>query len=259
MAKSQNEVGAIGIALSGGSVRGAAQIGALAVLEENAVPIDIVSGTSAGAAVGALYSAGVSPDEMMEFMGGLSWPKTMQFVGRKHLGMFSTNPFRERLRDVIEDATFADLDKPLIVVACDVLSGDRVLITEGDVVAAVAASTAIPGLLTPVEYGDRLLIDGGAVDNYPVTVPYGAGAGIVIGIDIGAHPREHAPSNAAEVLIASMEVRSRSTGVRVADVDIVPDVRGFSSFDFDSIPEMYEEGRRAAAAAMPAIELVLDR
>ena len=258
MSETQKKERTVGLALSGGAVRGAAQIGAIAVLEENAVPIHIVSGTSAGSAVGAAYAAGASPDEMLEFMNSLSWPKTTQFAGRKQLGLFTTNPFRDRLRTVIENARFADLDKQLIIVACDVLTGDRVLLKEGDVVTAVAASTAIPGLFTPVEYQDQLLIDGGAVDNYPVTVPYEAGADIVIGIDIGSHPHEHAPTNAIEMLIASMEVRSRSTGVRVADVDIVPDVREFSSFDFASIPEMHERGRKAAEDAMPAITRFLD-
>jgi NTE family protein len=71
----------IGLALSGGAVRGAAQIGAIAVLEENDIPIDVVAGTSAGSAVGALYAAGLAPDEMLAFMERLSWPKTTKLVG----------------------------------------------------------------------------------------------------------------------------------------------------------------------------------
>jgi NTE family protein len=248
----------IGLALSGGAVRGAAQIGAIAVLEENDVPIEIVSGTSAGSAVGALYAAGASPDEMLDFMAKLSWPRTTKFVGTKHLGFFSTNPFRDRLRDALGAETFDELDKKLIIVACDVLTGSRVLISEGDIVEAVGASTAIPGLFVPVEHEDALLIDGGAVDNYPVTVPIEFGADTVIGIDIGSRPGQHRPRNAADVLIAYMDVKTKSTGVRGADVDIIPDVREFSSFDFGSIPEMYERGRTAATQMLPQIFELLD-
>jgi len=248
----------VGLALSGGAVRGAAQIGAIAVLVEHGIPIEIVAGTSAGAAVGALYAAGLSTDEMLEFMSQLSWPKTTRFVGTKQLGFFSTNPFSDRLGDALGAGAFDELDKTLIVVACDVLTGSRVLLSEGDVVSAVAASTAIPGLFVPVESGDALLIDGGAIDNYPVTVPYEYGANTVIGIDIGSHPHDRKPRNAAEVLLAYMEVKSRSTGVRVASVDIVPDVRDFSSFDFDSIPEMYKRGRDAAQGKMPEILELLE-
>ena len=243
----------IGLALSGGAVRGAAQIGAIAVLEENGIPIDIVSGTSAGSAVGALYAAGSSSEEMLDFMTKLSWPRTTKFVGTKHLGFFTTNPFRDRLRDAIQVETFDQLDKPLIVVACDILTGSRVLLHEGDVVTAIGASTAIPGLFVPVEYGDTLLIDGGAIDNYPVTVPIQFGADAVIGIDIGSRPGEHKPRHAVDVLLAYMDVKTRATGVRVADVDIIPDVREFSSFDFGSIPEMYERGRIAAEEKLPEI------
>ena len=248
----------VGLALSGGAVRGAAQIGAIAVLEENDIPIEIVAGTSAGAAVGALYAAGLSSEQMLDFMQQLSWPRTTRFVGTKQLGFFATNPFQDRLRDAIEAVTFDELDRPLIVVACDVLTGARVLISEGEVTTAVAASTAIPGLFVPVEDGDTLLIDGGAIDNYPVTVPYEFGANTVIGIDIGARPHDRKPRNAAEVLLAYMEVKSRSTGVRVADVDIVPDVRDFSSFDFGSIPQMYERGRVAAQEKLPEILTLLE-
>jgi NTE family protein len=247
----------IGLALSGGAVRGAAQIGAIAVLEEHDIPIEIVAGTSAGSAVGALYAAGTSPDEMLAFMEQLTWPKTTKFVGTRHLGFFSTNPFRDRIREAIATERFEDLDRKLIVVACDVLTGNRVLLTEGDVVTAVGASTAIPGLFVPVEYGDALLIDGGAIDNYPVTVPYEFGADTVIGIDIGSRPHEHKPKTAVEVLLAYMDVKTKSTGVQVADVDIVPDVRDFSSFDFDSIPEMYERGRTAASEKLPEILALL--
>jgi len=243
----------VGLALSGGAVRGAAQIGAIAVLEDAGIPIEIVSGTSAGAAVGALYTAGSTSEEMLDFMKQLSWPKTTRFVGTKHLGFFSTNPFRDRMRDALAKETFEELDKTLIIVACDVLTGSRILLSEGDVVEAVAASTAIPGLFVPVEHGDQLLIDGGAVDNYPVTVPIEFGADAVIGIDIGSRPGEHRPRNAAEMLLAYMEVKTKSTGVRVADVDIIPDVRDFSSFDFSSIPEMFDRGRAAAEEKLPEI------
>jgi NTE family protein len=248
----------IGLALSGGAVRGAAQIGAIAVLEEHGIPIHIVSGTSAGAAVGALYAAGSSSAEMLDFMRELSWPRTTRFVGTRHLGFFSTNPFRDRLRDALGAVLFDELDKTLIIVACDVLTGSRVLLSQGDIVEAVGASTAIPGLFVPVEHGDALLIDGGAIDNYPVTVPMEFGADTVIGIDIGSRPGEHRPRNAAEVLLSYMDVKTKSSGVRVADVDIIPDVREFSSFDFGSIPEMYERGRTAATEKLPEIFELLD-
>jgi len=249
----------VGLALSGGAVRGAAQAGALSVLDEHDVPIHIIAGTSAGTTVGALYAAGVPSTEISDWIAGLSWPTATRLAVRERLGLFTMSPFADRLSERLENATFADLDKRLVAVACDILTGKRVLITEGDVATAVQASSAIPGLFTPVEYGDHLLIDGGTVDNYPVTVPREVGADLVIGIDIGSNPGPHAPRNVVEMLVAAGAVRGRSTGVRVLDVDIIPDVREFASFDFDAIPEMYKRGRVAAEAAMPEIEAVLGR
>jgi NTE family protein len=249
----------VGLALSGGAVRGAAQAGALSVLEEHEVPIHIVAGTSAGTTVGALYAAGVPPLEISNWIANFRWPTATKWAGRKRLGLFDMSPFAGHLSDMIGNATFEDLEKQLIVVTCDVVSGERVLITEGDVARAIQASSAIPGLFVPVRDGDRLLIDGGTVDNYPVTVPREFGADVVIGVDIGSRPGSHAPKNVVEMLVAAATVRQKSTGVRVVDVDIVPDVREFSSFEFEAVPEMYERGRRAAEEAMPDVEAMLGR
>jgi len=249
----------VGLALSGGAVRGAAQAGALSVLDECDIPIHIVAGTSAGATVGALYAAGISPIDISDWLGDLSWPVATKWAGRKHLGLFTMSPFAKNLAARLDNATFADLDKRLIVVACDILTGERVLITEGDVAQAIQASSAIPGLFVPVKDGDRLLIDGGTVDNYPVTVPREAGADVVIGVDIGSRPGSHAPRSVIEMMVAAAAVRRKSTGVRIVDVDIVPDVREFSSFDFADVPEMFERGRRAAEGALPEISRAMSR
>jgi NTE family protein len=249
----------VGLALSGGAVRGAAQAGALSVLDEHEVPIEIIAATSAGTTVGALYAAGIPPIEISDWIAGFSWPTATKWAGRKRLGLFDMSPFARNLSKMIGNASFSDLDKKLIAVTCDVVSGERVLITEGDVARAVQASSAIPGLFVPVRDGDRLLIDGGTVDNYPVTVPREYGADVVIGIDIGSRPGSHAPKNVVDMLVAAASVRQKSTGVRVVDVDIIPDVREFSSFEFEAIPEMYERGRIAAEAAIPEINALLGR
>jgi NTE family protein len=249
----------VGLALSGGAVRGAAQAGALSVLDEHEVPIHVIAGTSAGTTVGALYAAGVPPIEISHWIASFTWPTATRWAGRKRLGLFDMSPFAGHLSDMIGNATFSDLEKRLIVVTCDIVNGERVLITEGDVARAVQASSAIPGLFVPVRDGDRLLIDGGTVDNYPVTVPREYGADVVIGIDIGSRPGSHAPKNVVDMLVAAASVRQKSTGVRVLDVDIIPDVREFSSFEFEAIPEMYERGRQAAEQAIPQINEVLGR
>ena len=204
------------------------------------------------------FRAGVPPAEFASWLEGLRWPKMARPSRPGHLGLFSLSPMADRLEQLIGRPSFDDLSGPLAVVSTDLVSGRRVVLTEGDVIEAVHASSAVPGLFTPVHRDGMVLVDGGLVDNYPVSVPRGLGAEIVIGVDIGSEPHPRPPSNLLEVLVAAAEVRSVSTGVRdLADIHIVPRVREFSSFDFESMPEMYDRGRAAAHEALPAIERLI--
>ena len=248
----------LGLAMAGGAVRGAAQVGALEVFEENGIEFDVVAGTSAGSIVGAVYAAGLPPERLMDRLADASFLDIAKASGLKSLGLFHTAPLARVIEDLLGGATFADLPRKLIVVACDIRTGERVLITEGDVPTAVRASTALPGLFEPVKIGDHLLSDGGLVDKYPTSVPYQFGADAVVGIDIGGHPSYTEPRNVVEVLISAAEIRSTLTGASLADIDIVPDVREFDSFEFEAIPEMHRRGRVAAEAALSAVKDLLD-
>ncbi len=249
----------VGLALSGGAVRGAAHCGVLSVFAEEGIKPQVIAGTSAGAAVGASYAAGVPPAQIAEMLHGLSWPSVAKFVGFKKRGLYSSSPWADFMAQVLGNATFDDLSLRLITVSCDLMTGKRVLITQGDVASAVRASTAIPGLFEPVEDGDRLLVDGGTIDNYPATVPFEYGAEVVIGVNVSAQKPLTAPRNPISVLLAAAEIRGRSTGVDVATVGIVPSVSEFSSFDFDAVPEIYERGREAATEALPDIRSAIEQ
>lgn len=249
----------VGLALSGGAVRGAAHCGVLAVIDEHDIPIDVIVGTSAGAMAGAAYASGMRPMEMMEELRKLSWPRLVRPVLPARRALFSTTPFTELLAARFGGATFADLDRPFVAVACDVLTGRRVLLTEGDVATAVQASMAIPGLFTPVEWGEHLLIDGGTVANYPAEVPRLFGATVVIGVNVGASPQPEPPGNPVDMLLAAAEIAARQGPRHRADVDIEPEVGEFSSFSFKAVPDLYERGRAAAEAALPAIEDLVGR
>lgn len=250
--------GRLGLAMAGGAVRGAAQVGALEVFEEHGIEFDVVAGTSAGSIVGAVYAAGLSPSRLMDRLGEASFLDIAKAAGLNSLGLFHTAPLARVVEDLLGGATFADLPRKLIVVTCDIRTGERVLITEGDVPTAVRASTSLPGLFEPVEIGEHLLSDGGLVDKYPTSVPPLFGANAVVGIDIGGHPPYTDPRNLVEVLTAAAQIRSTLTGASLADVDIVPDVREFDSFEFSAIPEMHRRGRVAAEASLPAVKALLD-
>ena len=248
----------LGLAMAGGAVRGAAQVGVLEVFEERGIEFDVVAGTSAGSVVGAVYAAGLPPRRLMDRLTEASFLDIAEASGLDSLGIFHTAPLARIIEDLLGGATFADLPRKLVVVACDIRTGKRVLITEGDVPTAVRASTAVPGLFEPVTIGDHLLSDGGLVDKYPTSVPHQFGAEGVVGIDISGHPSYTEPSDVVDVLISAAEIRSTLTGASFADVDIVPDVREFDAFAFEAIPEMHRRGRAAAEAALPSVEALLN-
>ena len=112
----------VGLALSGGAVRGSAHIGVLEVLEEAGIRPDLVAGTSAGSLVGALYCAGVPLADMKAEALELKWSKIGQ-VTRPHLGWFDISRLEERVNSLIEGRTFAELATPFAAVAADILTG----------------------------------------------------------------------------------------------------------------------------------------
>ena len=180
----------IGLALGSGGARGAAHTGVLNVLDREGIPISAVSGSSIGALVGAAHAVGL-PAEQVE----REWLTTdVHRLFRSFLptfpraGLSSGAELTRILTDVLGDVRIEDLPIPYAAVACDVDTGEPVVLKEGPLVDAVRASTAIPGIFHPVRRDNRLLIDGGLVDPVPVRACRDLGADFVIAIDITPRP-----------------------------------------------------------------------
>ena len=157
----------LGLVLSGGGVRGAAHAGVLKVLEERGVKVDYISGTSAGAVAGALWAAGHSADEVLEFFRATKIFQASNVSLRKP-GLLDSEDYLPWLQEYLGDATFSSLDRQLFVTVTDLLRGRWRVIDSGPVVQAVQASAAVPLIFTPVEIGDGLYADGGLLNNFPV-------------------------------------------------------------------------------------------
>ncbi len=173
----------IGVALSGGGVRGLAHLGVLKVMEEAGVPIDYLAGTSMGGIVAAVYAAGVPLDYVIPFCERLG---IMDFASRGEgwKGLFGHNKLRRLLADLLgsDSLTFQDLRIPTTVVAVDIETGRLVLLNEGPLIPALLATSAFPLIFTPVRYQGRWLVDGGALNNFPVDVVRQMGADRVLGV-----------------------------------------------------------------------------
>ncbi len=177
----------IGLALSGGAARGLAHIGVLKALEEESIPIDMISGTNAGALVGACYAKEGRASVLEEIALGIDWKKTARLFDLNLLllwkGFVHGEKAKSFLSSLIGDVKFEDLEIPLTVVATDVESMERVVIKEGSVTEAVRASISMPVIFTPVQWGDRFLIDGGVVNPMPVDIVRDMGAEVVIAVN----------------------------------------------------------------------------
>ena len=177
----------IGLALSGGAARGMAHIGVLKALEEESIPIDMISGTSAGALAGACYARERKAAILEELMLGLDWRKLAGLIDLNLIllwkGFVQGEKAKLFLSSIIGDVRFEDLEIPLSVVAADVQSMEEIVLSEGSVVEAVRASISMPMMFTPVKWRGRFLIDGGVVNPMPVDVVRNMGAEIVIAVN----------------------------------------------------------------------------
>jgi NTE family protein len=155
----------IGLVLSGGGARGVAHIGLLKGLEELGLRPDIISGASSGALVGALYAAGHSPKQILELVKAHS---SSYMIIMAFDGLFSAAGLKHILDTAIPKNNFEALSIPLFVTATDINAGLPVAFSEGPLHELLIASSAVPGLFTPVKFETHYLVDGGVSDNLPV-------------------------------------------------------------------------------------------
>lgn len=158
----------LGLALSGGGAKGFAHLGVFQFLDECSLKPDIISGTSAGAVVGALYADGHSPEEIREFFSGREFSEFAQLQIPKS-GLFDMSRFKEFLKRNLRAKYIEDLPIPLVIVATDLDNGQSHEFRNGSLVEAIAASCSVPIIFSPVEIDGVHYVDGGVFRNFPVT------------------------------------------------------------------------------------------
>jgi len=281
------------LVLSGGGARGAAHIGVLRVLEELRVPVDMVVGTSMGSIVGALYATGWSPDEIETLLLAVDWEQIftdrversdrtfrrkqddIPYLIQTRLRFKGFRPYippavlggqrLELLLRSIEmfstgETDFDRLPIPYRAVACDLATGEAVVIDRGSIATAMRASMSIPAAFPPVELDGRKLIDGGSAANFPVRIAQELGSEHVIGVDISSILDDKGLESVfgvygqlSSILIANN--RSEDTRrMRQSDVLIVPELGDLSFIDFKRAPEAVEIGEAAARAHASELE-----
>ena len=248
----------VGLALSGGAARGIAHIGVLQYLEERNIKPCCIAGTSAGSIVGAYYCSGRSTSEIKSIVSKMSWKDLFKLSIPKK-GLIKISRFLEMLEEQLGDTTFDQLKIPLIVNAVDLISGEEVLFTEGPVARAVAASCAIPGIFTPIKIDNRLLVDGGLLDNVPAAHMKDKDVDFIIAVNVVAQkPLQREPESIFEILVQSYDIIRRYRDIPAcqnADALVEPDLGDFSFWDSSKADEIIERGYKAAKEALDHLDL----
>lgn len=259
----------IGLALGGGFARGLAHIGVLEVLEREGIPIDIIAGTSIGSAVGALYARETNAALVKKQAQSLDWKRVAALVDPifSKGGLLGGRRVTKLLEHFIGDIRFDKLEIPLACVATDLYSGEEVIIDKGPVIDAVRASISIPLIFSVVKKDGRFLVDGGLVNQVPISVAKQMGADFVIAVDVVpnrteranylAKHKENKEPGIFQVMVQTIYLatyRNAELATDLADVVIHPSLAQIQPQEFYRARECILEGELAALDRIPQIK-----
>jgi NTE family protein len=253
----------LGLALGGGAARGFAHVGVIQVLEQNGLRPDLVVGTSAGSLVAALYASGKNAAELeraamsMEEATLTDW--SLPIMGR---GMLRGEALARYVRQAVDGRVIENMSLPLGILATDLATGQGVLFRRGDAAQAVRASSAVPGVFTPVSIAGRDYVDGGLVAPVPVSQARAMGAEVVLAVDISSDPQGNATTGVLGLLLQTTAIMGQSINrheLAGADLVLRPSLTGVGSADFTSRQRSIEAGRAAMIAALPRLRAEMAR
>ncbi len=281
----------VALVLGGGGARGGAHIGVMQALEEQGIPVDLVVGTSAGALLGSMYASGMSSETILERYQAATWndgfhdniPRSD--IPNRRKRQLDTFPIHldlgvgldglklpkgliqgqsmKRLVDAalaapLELTSFDDLPIAFRAVAADAVTGEPVVLAGGDLSTAVQASMSLPGIVRPVEWQGRMLVDGGIAENLPVRVALDYGADLIIAVDIGSPGLEEEDQLESALVIMKQltgfltqsNVRASRDLLREHDLLVQPRIDNVTLLSFDKLPDAVEAGYQAGQAAI---------
>lgn len=260
--------GRLGLALGGGGARGLAHIPMLEVLDELDIRPQRIAGTSIGAVIGALYASGMSGHDIRQQISRLTvdenefWLSSLfsEDVGRwfdffdmqlGKGGLMDTRGFAEYMQELLQVSRFQDLQIPLQIVATDFWEREQVVFDSGDLLPAIQASIAIPGLFNPLHHDGKVLVDGGLVNPVPYDLLF-SDCDTVIAIDVlGVRTPtvDNSPSyfetsfNAIQIMQAA--IMHEKLKQRAPDIYIKPELTNIRVLEFNRAEEIYQQAATA--------------
>lgn len=251
----------IGLALGGGGARGFSHLGAIKAFEEFGIKFDYVAGTSAGSIVGACYASGMTYDEMYNVAKGIKEKE----IRTSKIPFFpsKTEGIELVIKKTLGDINIEELKIPFSAVAVDLKSTKEICISKGNLAKAVAGSCCVPGVFTPVEFGDMLLCDGGLQNTIPADIPRFFGCDYVIAVD--CHKTRNYGTDSSKVVdVISCSIRILMKGNAVkgyvnSDIIIQPDTKRFKATKTEGLDDMIEEGYKATIDLIPKIKELIKK
>lgn len=282
----------VGVSLSGGGAKGFAHLGALKVIEEAGVPIDFIGGTSMGAIMGGLYAIGYSVEDIIAIVRSQDWNKIMadeipqyyvpadkKYFYRHYLATFPLVNNKIQIESGLYEGNlvnmlltrytapvyhirdYSELSIPFLCVAADVNNAEPVEMTSGVLHRSIRASMAIPFYFTPVIMDDKVLFDGGMINNFPVRNLKNKGADIVIGIDLN-QPFElsenPSPIDILDKIITLSGKPEKEKAVAESDIYINPDLHGTGMMDFNKYDSIIAMGESETRKYFPVLKALAD-
>ncbi len=267
----------VALVLSGGGAKGIAHIGVIRELEKRGIKPDLIIGTSAGALVGGMYAAGLTPNQLEEIVMSADWDYLMNDAihrenlligqGNKNKNSVISLPLDglkpamvsgvyegQNLLTFFEIAVnkynrvmdFDDLEIPFRSIGTNIETGEMKVFESGKLADAMRASMSIPSVFSPYEIDGELYVDGGLVNNLPSDIAKELGADIVIGVDVGAVLYKKEEINSIlQILDQSASfynARISKVNAKLCDIYIRPDIEGISALSFDDVLSIIERG-----------------
>lgn len=251
----------IGLALGGGAARGFAHVGVIQILEEAGIRPALVTGTSAGSLVAAIYASGKTGKQLqqvaetMEEVTIADW--TLPLFTR---GMLRGDALARYVNEQVGSRRMENMALPLGIVATDLNSGQSMLFQRGDTGTAVRASSAVPAVFQPVKISGRDYVDGGLVSPVPVRAARKMGAELVIAVDISSAPEGNGTGGTLDILLQTFAIMGSSINqfeLKDADIVVRPALVGVSSADFSARKRAIEAGRLAMLQQLPQLRAAI--
>lgn len=258
----------IGLALGGGGPRGLAHIGIIKALEENNIPFDLITGSSAGALIGGLYAVSKSIEEIEKIALSITLKELTSILSDvgSASGIIRGNKFEARLDEYCQKKTLESLDLPFYPLATDLSTGKEFVIKSGSIAKAIHASCAIPGLFASVEWKKKILVDGAISSPVPVETAIKTGADFVIAVNLNSYSfnqtksQQIAKPKISTIGISAIEILQSNLAkekCEQADVIILPDVNSVPSLNLKKFVDggdIIEKGYQACLRLIPEIE-----